>query len=324
MEFILKIILCLLLIELTCLTTSLGVLDGASEHYSYKYILNADYLEGIVDEAAARETVIMALDEDQVVTGTLDASDNKIIIEISTSQYRKDYFKSLNRKLKEDNVDLPPEITSMNSSLNNSLPQEIQIQIVHTRAFKVSPDFSLRLTGDLGELERKATIQFYIMLVNTTSISIVSNPLPFLVYVKKTPRNNEEHGGAIYAGVILLIIMAISLLLPFTVRAKRRRRAGKPICGCGSAEGNEESSIEEIQQKSEPQVFDNPAMVFANGQQKVRRSSLATSHFHYGPKWLDPHYDTSATTYDPLNGTEKPKVNGSVSFSALPAVIEKP
>ncbi|ESO83603.1 hypothetical protein LOTGIDRAFT_236467 [Lottia gigantea] len=293
-----RFVMNLLLIQILCLASALGILDAASKYYSYKFILTADNLEGMVDEGADDNTYVHVLDPERTPSGELKASEEHIFIEISTTAYRKEYFDRLGLDIENDKIDYTPEFRSMNSSAKNSLPKDIKIEIIHTTAFKVFPDFSLRLSEDLDELRKKTVIQFYVLLANVTSAEIVSNPLPFMVFVKQRPVSLEEHGAAIYAGIIVLIIVAIALLVPFTVRAKRRRRAGKPICGFGSAKSPEDIQKEKLAGK------DNAAMIFDDGKNFSRRSSTiepghesfqqhmvrSVSDFHFQPKWLDPHY----------------------------------
>ena len=66
---------------------------------------------------------------------------------------------------------------------------------------------------------------------------IVSNPVPFVVRAEK---HSEEESyefnqtAAVFAGVLVCLIVIFALLIPFVVRAKRRSKHGKPIFKLGS------------------------------------------------------------------------------------------
>lgn len=139
---------------------------------------------------------------------------------------------------------------------------------------------------------------FKVVTINRTEgqpDTIVSNPLPVLIFVDHTPPESE--GAAIYVGVIVVFICAIALLIPFTVRTKRRLKQGKPICACGSSNLQDDVKNGSVERKfsSEPV---NLAMIF-----NERKNSLAPKHetfqshalrslseHHFQPRWLDPHY----------------------------------
>ncbi|KAK6176477.1 hypothetical protein SNE40_014759 [Patella caerulea] len=293
----------LLALQLLSLTVAIGVLDAIPRHYSYQFLLNANNMEGFVDAATAEDNdYVHILKVERSESGELEGETEHIILEISTTQYKKAYFQRNNLDINNENIKFPPEFSATNTSKKGSLPSDIKIDVIHTTAFTVNSDLSLRLSDDLDELRKKSVIQFYIVLANTSSSEIVSNPLPFMIHVKPRPKELREHGAAIYAGIIVLIIVAIALLVPFTVRAKRRRRAGKPICGFGSAK-----SPEDIQ-KAKLAGKDNGAMIFDDGKGMSRTSSVVTdtghesmqqhmvrsvSDFHFQPTWLDPHYQDS-------------------------------
>lgn len=96
----------------------------------------------------------------------------------------------------------------------------------------------------------------------------VSNPLPFIVRIEKKTENTTDYSlhSAIFAGVLVLIIVLFALGIPFVVRAKRRLRHGKPVMKLGSHPGSSPDlkmmvteSVEDIpgmhRQQSEPNWY---------------------------------------------------------------------
>lgn len=60
--------------------------------------------------------------------------------------------------------------------------------------------------------------------------AIVSNPLPFIVYID----HGEDSGSyptvpAVFAGVLVLCVVFLALFIPLVTRAKRRYKQGKPM-----------------------------------------------------------------------------------------------
>lgn len=68
----------------------------------------------------------------------------------------------------------------------------------------------------------------------------VSNPLPFIVRIEKETLTSSDYSlhSAVFAGVLVLIIVLLALGIPFVVRAKRRFRQGKPVMKLGSHPGS--------------------------------------------------------------------------------------
>ena len=66
---------------------------------------------------------------------------------------------------------------------------------------------------------------------------VVSDPVPFIVRAQKHTEDTTydyNQTAAIFAGVLICLIVVFALLIPFVVRAKRRHRQGKPIFKPGS------------------------------------------------------------------------------------------
>ena len=79
-----------------------------------------------------------------------------------------------------------------------------------------------------------------VIIVNSTDPShILSNPIPFIIRLEDKPEESYSPTAAIFAGVLVLVIVFLALFIPFVVRAKRRMRAGKPVMKMGSHAGSE-------------------------------------------------------------------------------------
>ncbi|XP_076472417.1 uncharacterized protein LOC143301881 [Babylonia areolata] len=63
---------------------------------------------------------------------------------------------------------------------------------------------------------------------------VVSNPLSFVIKIDHSAAPSG-HGAPVYAGIVVLVVCLFALLIPLTVRTKRRLREGKPLCVCGSS-----------------------------------------------------------------------------------------
>lgn len=80
-----------------------------------------------------------------------------------------------------------------------------------------------------------------VILKDTLAVTkYVSNHLPFVVEIEY-PKRDLNPNAVLFAGVLVFMILAISLLIPFVVRTKRRCKAGKPIFRCGSSDGSSDS-----------------------------------------------------------------------------------
>ncbi|XP_059144530.1 uncharacterized protein LOC131931723 isoform X2 [Physella acuta] len=191
--------------------------------------------------------------------------------------------------------------------VNGSLPYGMEFVVIHTNAFYVNEDRYI-CVNDLQSLEDENRIHFDVILKDKLAEThYVSNQLPFVVEIEYPVR--EAHPkAALFAGVLVLIILAVSLLIPFVVRAKRRSKAGKPIFGCGSAEeGGDTESNGIIPDHGKQRVMsiggkENLAMILDNGRYMHQRPSVdqnttiqnrmlrSTSSMVFQPHWMDPHY----------------------------------
>jgi hypothetical protein len=78
-----------------------------------------------------------------------------------------------------------------------------------------------------------------VVLVNKQG-QAVSNPLPFIIRIENVTSDSSEYSlhSAVFAGVLVLIIVLLALGIPFVVRAKRRFKQGKPVMKLGSHPGS--------------------------------------------------------------------------------------
>ncbi|CAL1532867.1 unnamed protein product [Lymnaea stagnalis] len=190
---------------------------------------------------------------------------------------------------------------------NGTLPYGMEFVVIHTSAFYVNEDRYI-CVNDFSNLDGESRIHFDVILKDKLSEThYVSNQLPFVIEIEYPVR--EAHpNAALFAGVLVLIILAVSLLIPFVVRAKRRSKAGKPICGCGPAEEScdaESSGIIPGHEKQRVMSIggkENLAMILDNGRLMHARPSVdqsttiqnrmlrSTSSMVFQPHWMDPHY----------------------------------
>lgn len=190
---------------------------------------------------------------------------------------------------------------------NSSLPYGMEFVVVHTNAFYVTADRYIAV-NDFSELGGDSRIHFDVLLKDRLSETpYVSNSLPFVVTIEY-PRVEANPNAALFAGVLILTILVISLVIPFGVRAKRRQKAGKPICGCGSAEDASDTgslgSHPEFMKNRAMSIGgkDNLAMILDHAKQLSSRPSehdlrqtiqnrmlRSESFLHFQPQWLDPH-----------------------------------
>lgn len=133
---------------------------------------------------------------------------------------------------------------------------------------------------------------------------VVSNPLAFVVTIEHDSRQGE--GTAVYVGIVVLAVCLFALLIPLTVRTKRRMREGKPVCACGSSQ----KKLEEKERKREgatgsgrgalPARQDEIAIIYEGRPRAFSeapehetfqsKNMRSVSNHHFQPRWLDPHY----------------------------------
>ena len=59
---------------------------------------------------------------------------------------------------------------------------------------------------------------------------VVSNPVAFIVHVQHPETSNSSPmGPAVFAGVLVLIVVLLAFTIALVTRAKRRHRQGKPL-----------------------------------------------------------------------------------------------
>lgn len=116
----------------------------------------------------------------------------------------------------------------------NQLNGTEQYIAVDTEAFIVDKDGYI-IVNTTETFDHNKAIEFYVVMFRDGDI--VSNPVPFVVRAEKhIVEENYEYNetAAVFAGVLICLIVIFALLIPFVVRAKRRSKHGKPIFKLGS------------------------------------------------------------------------------------------
>lgn len=124
-------------------------------------------------------------------------------------------------------------------SRNTSGPAPI-FRVFDTEHFSVNKDNYIVVdTNNTAKLQEEKELKFYVVLTNNHR-QAVSNPLPFIVRIEKKTENPSDYSlhSAIFAGVLVLIIVILALGIPFGIRAKRRMKRGKPVMKLGSHPGS--------------------------------------------------------------------------------------
>ncbi|KAL8564965.1 hypothetical protein ACOMHN_019867 [Nucella lapillus] len=79
-------------------------------------------------------------------------------------------------------------------------------------------------------------IEFWVVAIQQVkdrADRVVSNPLSFVIKIDHS--QPEGHGAPVYAGIVVVVVCVFALLIPLTVRTKRRLREGKPLFVIGSS-----------------------------------------------------------------------------------------
>ncbi|BFZ22992.1 hypothetical protein BsWGS_26031 [Bradybaena similaris] len=220
-------------------------------------------------------------------------------VEVRHSQYQRPHLYHTGNCSHSD-ADSPKGESIIVQFPNNSLPSGMEFVVQRTDAFYVNEDRYV-VVRDLSQLNGQARVHFEVVLRDTLAGDIfVSNHLPFLVDIEyATSGGNPD--ALLFTGMLVLAILVFSFVVPFAVRAKRRRKAGKPICGFGSAEAACDREFVDFGETKSNCVSgtDNLAMLFEKG---TLRSSVApnrtiqnrylqtTSSISLQPHSLDPHF----------------------------------
>ncbi|XP_067658731.1 uncharacterized protein [Haliotis asinina] len=173
------------------------------------------------------------------------------------------------------------------------LPDGVEFDVLNTELIDVDDAYFL-VVSNPDAMKEKKEIQFYVVLVTSETNQIVSNPLPFAVRVDHPPDEGRPHGAALFAGVLVLVIILIAFLIPITVCVKRRRRAGKPVCSCGSqdVEKNERKGhVNNGYVTDTRDVRTDSSASSADPHQTIGSHQLrSVAKLNFEPTWLDPHY----------------------------------
>ncbi|XP_005089797.2 uncharacterized protein LOC101859059 [Aplysia californica] len=270
-----------------------------------------------------------------IVEGEEDANTQMHLrVEIRDSIYKRPHVYHPDIKINTSDPGNPQFEHPVIEFNNSTLPYGMEFVVVHTRAFVVDEDRYI-VVNDFSELEAESRIHFDVILKDKLAeTNYVSNHLPFVVEIEY-PKREKNPNAALFAGVLILTIVAISLLIPFVVRAKRRSKAGKPICGCGSADDSSDSdstgSVPDYVKNRAMSIGgkDNLAMILDNGRLMNHRPSIdphttiqnrmlrSTSNIHFQPHYLDPHYNDVYERPD-FSGVKQPPA-GSVRGASASA-----
>ncbi|KAH9504436.1 hypothetical protein Btru_063603 [Bulinus truncatus] len=255
-----------------------------------------------------------------IVEGDNDADSRiHLRVEIRDSTYTRPHVYHPNIKINTSDPANPQFQHPVIEFVNGTLPYGMEFVVIHTNAFYVNEDRYI-CVNDLSNLGGESRLHFdqvnqtirihleVILKDKLAETHYVSNQLPFVVEVEYPVRESHPK-AALFAGVLVLIILAVSLLIPFVVRSKRRWKAGKPICACGSAEeGADTDSSGMVPEQRKQRMMsiggkENLAMILDNGRIMQHRPSVdqsmtiqnrmlrSTSSMMFQPHWMDPHYN---------------------------------
>ncbi|KAI8747745.1 CAunnamed protein product, partial [Biomphalaria glabrata] len=255
-----------------------------------------------------------------IVEGDNDADTRiHLRVEIRDSTYTRPHVYHPDIKINTSDPANPQFQHPVIQFVNGTLPYGMEFVVIHTKAFYVNEDRYI-CVNDLSNLGGESRIHFDVTNQTTRILfevilkdklaetHYVSNQLPFVVEIEYPVRESHPK-AALFAGVLVLIILAVSLLIPFVVRSKRRWKAGKPICACGSAEEGCDNDSSGIMPEPRTQRMmsiggkENLAMILDNGRILGHRPSVdqsmtiqnrmlrSTSSMLFQPHWMDPHYN---------------------------------
>ncbi|XP_071144873.1 uncharacterized protein [Mytilus edulis] len=104
----------------------------------------------------------------------------------------------------------------------------------NTDAFRVDENGFI-IVNNTDTFDHEQVYEFYVVMFRRDDL--VSDPVPFIVLAAKH-KPDENYGynttAAVFAGVLICLIVLFALLIPFVVRAKRRVKQGKPVWKFGS------------------------------------------------------------------------------------------
>ncbi|KAJ8320859.1 hypothetical protein KUTeg_002446, partial [Tegillarca granosa] len=99
-----------------------------------------------------------------------------------------------------------------------------------------------------------------VVLLKVPEEKIVSNPIPFIVRMEISVKPEEPYpaAAAIFAGVLILVIVVMALFIPFVVRIKRRYRSKqKSIKSSVSVQNGTGKGLTKRAESKEPNWFAN-------------------------------------------------------------------
>lgn len=146
------------------------------------------------------------------------------------------------------------KITKGNKSMQN-----VKYDIVGTEAFEINEEGYI-IVNDTETLFEDKEIEFYVVLLKVPEEKIVSNPIPFIVRMEISVKPEEPYpaAAAIFAGVLILVIVVMALFIPFVVRIKRRYRSKqKSIKSSVSVQNGTGKGLTKRAESKEPNWFAN-------------------------------------------------------------------
>lgn len=185
--------------------------------------------------------------------------------------------------------------------------------VIGTDAFMVDDDNFL-VVNNTEDVEASTEFIFNIILVRENDHRILSNPLPLAVHRDKRVEDKTEEeyskGAAIFAGVLVLLIVFMALFIPLVIRAKRRIKQGKHPFKLGShpsmtnLKDADEAGMPRIE-SLEPNWYQNTVFNYGDEVKKEK------SEFTHDIKVID---DTLQLNKKPKDDTkpDQAKINTSV------------
>ncbi|XP_052819861.1 uncharacterized protein LOC128245678 isoform X2 [Mya arenaria] len=147
--------------------------------------------------------------------------------------------------------------------------------VKETTAFTVDKEGYI-IVDDSEILAEHSLIDFFVCLVNDDGV-ILSNPVAFIVHVER-PGGGSGYPAvpAVFAGVLVLIVVLLAFIIPLVTRAKRRHKQGKPLFKLGSHPSTVDLRGAESQaslryNKSEPDWYGNNAYSYEEEVEQGKR-----------------------------------------------------
>ncbi|XP_046362066.2 uncharacterized protein LOC124139096 [Haliotis rufescens] len=316
-----------LLRPVVCLCLCLSLAEGASErehsvhhNFNYPFVIDAvaQEFEGRVCSNMELFALIPVepedLEKDLLGGACVTNVERYLKIDVRNVSWNPDvvHHKKVDSPISTTTLMPPHGGTRSPHSTFIDLPEGVAFDVLNTELIDVDDAYYI-VVSDPDAMREEKEIQFYVVLVTTATNKIVSNPLPFAVRVDHPSDEGRPHGAALFAGVLVLVIILIALLIPITVCVKRRRKAGKPVCTCGSPDVEKDERKGHVNNGYVTDTRDSRTDSTGSSNdlnQTIGSHQLrSVAKLNFEPTWLDPHYKelqeipgTSAQP-DPPSGT---------------------